>query len=113
MRVNSMKTLAIASILTFSVSVHAEGYFQILDESRYPEYSQDAMRAVISDLKEGGKNLEELYAEVECTERFCDITISLLDTFTNRKNARGCLNYCVHFGFNNIEGYIVKKAHIR
>ncbi|WP_444884526.1 hypothetical protein [Microbulbifer sp. PSTR4-B] len=108
-----MKTLAIALILIFSVSAHAEGYFQILDESRYPEYSQAAMRAVVADLKKSGKNLEKLYAEVECTERFCDVTISLLETFGSRESVRGCMNYCVHFGFNNVEGYIVKKAHIR
>ena len=108
-----MKTLAIASILIFSISAHAEGYFQILDESRYPKYSQAAMRAVVADLEKSDKNLEELYVEVECTERFCDVTVSLLETFASKENVRGCMNYCVHFGFNNVEGYIVKKAHIR
>lgn len=108
-----MKTLAITSILIFSISAQAEGYFQILDELRYPVYSQAAMRAVVSDLRKSDKNLEELYAEVECTERFCDVTVSLLETFARTQNFRGCMNYCVYFGYNNVEGYIVKKAHIR
>lgn len=71
------------------------------------------MQAVIKDLKEEDKDLDTLYATANCSEKSCDIEVSLLENFQRSKPIRGCLNYCVHYLFNNQHGYIVKKVHVR
>ena len=108
-----MKSIFLLAALIAPLVCLATDVFQVLDASSYPDNSENAMLAVVEDLRGSNKDLNELYAIANCSEKFCDIEVSLLETFENTVPIRGCLNYCVHYGYNNEHGYIVKKAHIR
>ncbi len=99
--------------LLFTLNAFASEIFQINDTSNYPEFSEKAVEAVIDDLKKNDKELLNLYVLAKCDKKFCDIEVSYKENFKQNDNVRGCPNFCVYYGFNNEQGYIVKKAHIR